>query len=253
LICIIVFFLIAISPKKTVEIKVLSFSIHHGKNYWAESNLRDVLKVIDQEKLDLIALQEVDSVLSGDRVSFQLRQLAVQTGYHYIYGASGRVEDGVYGVGILSKWPLENTQKLPLPHSAGMDARVMVCGLISPAKGRYLRLCNARLEYASQFDRSLQSAFIHQVLSPSVQPVLLAMDMGSRPGEQPYSFFENGWVDAAQGSSFSTLPQGKPDERIDYLLALKNTSVRIKDYKVVREYATTSNHFPILATFELWE
>ncbi|MBU1821510.1 MAG: endonuclease/exonuclease/phosphatase family protein [Bacteroidetes bacterium] len=241
---------VVLAQKKPVEVRVLSFSINHGKNYWAESNIREVLKIIEKEKPDLIALQEIDSVVLDARVSFHIRQLAVQTGYHFVYGASGAEEGGTYGVGILSKWPLENTQKLPLPHSAATDARVMVCGLVSPVKGRYFRFCTARLDYSSIFDRALQSAFIHQVLSPSVQPVLLAMDLGARPGEQSQTFFQADWMDAAQTSVEPTLSQGQPGDRFDYLLALKNTDVRVVSYEVLREHATISSHLPVIAVFE---
>jgi endonuclease/exonuclease/phosphatase family metal-dependent hydrolase len=250
--CLIGFFPVVLAQKKSVEVRVLGYSINHGKNYWAESNIREVLKIIEKEKPDLIALQEVDSVVLGDRVEFHIRQLAVQTGYYYVYGASGPDEEGTYGVGILSRWPLEKTQTLPMPHSATADPRVLVCGVVSPAKGRYLRFCNARLDYSSVFDRALQSAFIHQVLSPSVQPVLLSMDMGARPGEQPQSYFQADWIDAAQSSVESTLAQGKPGDRFDYLLALKNTDVRLVSYKVLGEYPKVSNHLPVMAVFELW-
>ncbi len=242
----------ASQPRRSIEIRIISFSINHGKDFWAESNLRHVIQLINTYKPHLVALQETDSLVASGKIRFHLRQLSVQTGYHYLYGASGKLENGTYGVGVLSIWPFENTQKIALPASAAMASKVMVCGLVSPVGGQHLRVCSARLDYASGFDRALQAAFVNQILSPSIQPVLLGMDMGARPSEQPYSFFQTGWLDAAADSANPTLSLGATGDRVDYLFALKNSNVRIKSYEVLADSPTASDHLPVLATFELW-
>lgn len=247
------FCLVASRPDRPVEVRVLSFNMHHGEDQWGESNLRYVLKVIHDQKPHLVALQAVDSLVEDNgRVNHQLRRLAAQTGMYYLYGASDSLSNGSHGVGLLSRWPFENTQKLPLPHSPGADPRAMVCGLISPVRGLTFRICTARLEYASVFDRALQSAYINQVLASSIQPVLLAMDMGARPNEQPYFSYRTDWVDAAKGSFLPTWTEGISGDRLDYIMALKNTRVRAKTYKVIRDYPAASDHYPIVATFEFW-
>ncbi len=226
--------------------------MHHGEDKWKNSNLRDIVKLIGEHKPDIVAFQAVDSLVENGQVNYQLRRLAVQAGMHYLYAASDSISRGTHGVGILSRWPFDNTQKMYLPHSAGADPRVMACGLISPVKGLTFRMCTVRMEYASVFDRALQSAFVNQMLEPSIQPVLLAMDMGARPNEQPYFSYHANWMDAAKGSYLPTWTEGISGDRLDYLMVLKNTRVRVKSYKVVRDYPNTSDHFPILATFEFW-
>lgn len=239
-------------PERAVEVRVLSFNMHHGEDKWGESNLRYVLKIIRDQKPHLVALQAVDSLVENGQVNHQIRRLAAQTGMYYLYAASDSLSNGSHGVGILSQWPFENSQKLSLPNSPGADPRTMLCGLINPVKGLSFRICNARLEYASVFDRAMQSAYVNQILAPSIQPVLLALDMGARPNEQPYFSYRSGWMDAAKGSYLPTWTEGISGDRFDYLLALKNTRVRVKSYKVIRDYPEASDHFPILATFEFW-
>ncbi|WP_373511659.1 endonuclease/exonuclease/phosphatase family protein [Persicitalea sp.] len=239
-------------PQQACEVKVLSFNMHHGEDKWGNSNLRDVVKLIANHKPDIVALQAVDSLLEDGKINHQLRRLAVQAGMHYLYAASDSVSNGSHGVGILSRWSFENTQKMSLPHSVGADPRVMACGLVSPIKGFTFRVCTVRMEYASMFDRALQSAFVNRMLEPSIQPVLLAMDMGARPNEQPYFSYHDNWMDAAKGSYLPTWTEGISGDRLDYLMALKNTKVRVKAYKVIKDYPTTSDHYPILATFEFW-
>lgn len=245
-------FLMGSRFQKAVEVRVLSYNIRHGENKWGESNLRDVLKVIQQHKPHLVALQAVDSLDENGVVNHQLRRLAAQTGMYYLYGASDSTSNGSQGVGILSQWPFEKSQKLILPNSPGADPRALLCGLVSPVKGLSFRICNARLEYASVFDRALQSAYVNQLLVNSIQPVLLALDMGARPNEQPYYSYRAQWLDAAKGSYLPTWTEGVSGDRLDYLMALKNTRVRVKSYKVIQEYPDASDHYPILATFEFW-
>ena len=49
-----------------------------------------------------------------------------------------------------------------------------------------------------------------------------------------------------------TWNEGLPGDRLDYIFALLNNKVRIKNYKVLRNYPGVSDHYPILATIEFW-
>ena len=217
-----------------------------------EPNLMEILKIIKEHKPDLVALQAVDSIINGGKTQFQLRQLAIQTGMHYTYGVADRSESGTQGVGILSVWPFEKTQTISLPTTQGADPKVLLCGLIRHSRNLTFRFCNSRLEYASIVDRAFQAAYINQMLGSSIQPVLLGMDMGARPNEQPYFSFRKRWQDAAQGSQLETWNEGLPGDRLDYIFVLLNNKVRVKDYKVIRNYPQVSDHYPILATVEFW-
>lgn len=244
--------LLGSQPRRAVEIKVMSFNIRHGLDKNEGSNLRDILNIIKENKPDLIALQAVDSLAENGKVQFQLRQLAIQTGMFYSYGIADKSENGAQGVGILSVWPFEKTQTISLPVTQGADPKVLLCGLIKHSRNLTFRFCNSRLEYASVMDRALQAAYINQMLVNSIQPVLLGMDMGARPNEQPYFSFRKNWQDAAQGSQMETWNEGIPGDRLDYIFVLLNNKVRVKNYKVLRNYPHVSDHYPILSTIEFW-
>lgn len=217
-----------------------------------ESNLMDVLKIIKENSPDLVAIQAIDSLVGDGKIQFQLRQLAIQTGMHYAYGVADRSENGTQGVGLLSVWPFEKTQGINLPTTRGADPKLLLCGLIRQSRNLTFRFCNSRLEYASMMDRALQAAYINQMLGGSIQPVVLGMDMGARPNEQSYFSFRKRWQDAAQGSQLETWNEGLPGDRLDYIFVLLNNKVRVKDYKVIRNYPQVSDHYPILATVEFW-
>jgi endonuclease/exonuclease/phosphatase family metal-dependent hydrolase len=246
------FVLLASQPRKAVEMRIMSFNIRHGLGMNEESNMMDILRIINENKPDLVALQAVDSLINNGKTQFQLRQLATQTGMYFTYGAAEHSESGSQGVGILSAWPLEKSQTITLPSTPGADPKVLHCGLIRHSRNLTLRFCNSRLEYASVMDRALQSAYINQMLQGSIQPVVLGMDMGARPNEQPYFSFRQKWQDAAQGSQVETWNEGIPGDRLDYIFVLLNNKVRVKDYKVIRNYPKASDHYPIIATVEFW-
>ncbi|CAG4993274.1 hypothetical protein DYBT9275_01138 [Dyadobacter sp. CECT 9275] len=239
-------------PRRGAEIKVMSFNVRHGEGMDEKSNLMGILRIIREQKPDIVTLQAVDSLVSDSKTQFQLRQLAVQTGMHYLYGVAEESENGSQGVGILSRWPFENSQVIKLPSTPGADPKILLCGLISHSRYLTFRICNSRLEYASVIDRALQAAYINRMLEESIQPVMLGMDMGARPNEQPYFSFRKKWQDAGQGSQLGTWAEGLPGDRLDYIFVLLNNKVRVKNYRVVRGYPQVSDHFPIVATIEFW-
>jgi endonuclease/exonuclease/phosphatase family metal-dependent hydrolase len=241
-------------PARSVEVRVLSYNIRYGENNWGDSNLREVLSVIRRTRPHVVALQAVDSLWIEEegRLRFQLRQLATQLGMYYVYGAADSIRGGSQGVGLLSVWPFEKTQQLLMPRADSSDPRTLLCGLIFLPRKLSFRVCTARLEYASVTDRAFQAAFINHALGSSVQPVVVAMDMGARPNEQPYFSFTENWLDAARGSQLPTWVEGLPGDRLDYIFVLKNTKVNVKEYNVIRDFPDASDHYPILTTLEFY-
>lgn len=248
-----------VTPVKPLELKIMSFNIQYGNDYWGESNLRTVLTIIEEEKPHLIAFQAVDSVEVNGRVRHRLKQLALQTGMFYSYGAAEEILGGTQGVGILSRFPLSKTQKFALPDSPSatqstptVSPRVLLCTFLEYAMGRGLRFCCSRIEYAAGVERAIQAAYINGLLNESIQPVILGVDLGARPNEQPYFSFRKKWVDTGKGSVLSTWAEGTPGDRFDYIFVLDNARMRVKEYKVIRRFPEASDHFPIVATIELW-
>lgn len=246
-------------PQNSLELKIMSFNIQYGNDYWGESNLRTVLKIIEEEKPHLIAFQAVDSVEVNGRVRHRLKQLALQTGMYYSYGAAEEIAGGTQGVGILSRFPLSKIQKFALPdspsatqRSATVSPRVLLCAFLEYARGKGLRFCCSGIEYAAGVERAIQAAYINGLLNESIQPVILGVDLGARPSEQPYFSFRKKWVDTGKGSTLSTWAEGTPGDRFDYIFVLDNVRMRVKDYKVIRRFPEASDHFPIVATIELW-
>lgn len=240
-----------LTPKvEPVTVKILSFNIRHGEDNFGVSNLRTVVRLIQEHKPHLVALQGVDSMVTDGKLRYHVRQIALQTNMYYAYAASDRTEEGSHGVGLLSVWPFEKLQKMALPGRPDTSPRMLLCGLIRYSGKLTFRFCNTQLDYASALDRGLQAAYLNQLLGESIQPVILAVDMGVKPNEQPYFSFRKNWFDAARGSQLSTRVDGLPGERMDYIFIQEQQRVRVGSYKLIRDYPDASSHYPILTTIE---
>jgi endonuclease/exonuclease/phosphatase family metal-dependent hydrolase len=245
--------LVSAQTKTGVSIKVMSFNIQHGENDQEESNLVDVLKILRTYQPDLVAFQAIDSFVMDGKLQFQIRRLAVQTGMYYAYAPSEKFVFGTQGVAILSKWEIEKKQLIHLPTAqSNKDTKSMLCGLIRPNKNLSFRFCSCSLDQTSPMDRGLQAAYVNRILESSIQPIIVGMDMGAKPQEQPYSYFKTKWKDVGQSSQDPTRSNGAAGDRKDYVFVLQNSRFKISNYKVITRYPHVSNRFPIMANIEFW-
>src|SRR5690606_40296823 len=88
-------------------------------------------------------LQEVDvnTIRSGKGIN-QAAELARLTGMNYFFVKGIDYQGGDYGVGILSKFPILETDslRLPMKEGAGGEPRVLAMVTVEPAKGKKLLL-----------------------------------------------------------------------------------------------------------------
>lgn len=97
-------------------LRVLSYNIHKGiggrdRRYQPER----ILEVIDQERPDLVCLQEVDRHVRRSRHHDQPRMLAKWFGAEaHLYQLNVRLQQGGYGNLILSRFPFRETHQVSL-------------------------------------------------------------------------------------------------------------------------------------------
>jgi endonuclease/exonuclease/phosphatase family metal-dependent hydrolase len=70
----------------TVQVRVLSYNIHHGAGTDGELDLPRIANVIRRLKPDLVALQEVDKKTQRSRGVDQAAELGRLTGMHAVFG-----------------------------------------------------------------------------------------------------------------------------------------------------------------------
>ena len=88
-------------------IRVLAYNIHHGEGMDSVLDLARIAALIRDADPDLVALQEVDSVVERTERTDQAAELGRLTGMEYRFGSFMPYQGGAYGMAVLSRWPIE--------------------------------------------------------------------------------------------------------------------------------------------------
>ena len=231
---------------KPMTLKVMTFNIHHGENNVGKTNLTRVVELVKEYQPDFVALQEIDSVVPRSGKLNQMRILSLLCDYHSAFSAAIDLQGGKYGLGILSKRPIEHVQKLKLPNPDSTEQRILMCALVPLSEGKSIRFCNTHLDHKSALNRGLQAAIINENLQNSIYPVILGGDFNATADHHTLEALTKYWNDAGANSTQATYPgNGK---RIDYFWTHQSAPFKVVEYKVLDE-PVASDHLPILVTY----
>ena len=104
------------------EMSVVSWNIRVGvgpdrnwKGEDAPKNLQAIAEAIQKWEADIVLLQEVDRGSARTKGIDQLAILGEATGMHTAWAPAIEEETMLYGIGILSRWPIEESHAIKLP------------------------------------------------------------------------------------------------------------------------------------------
>jgi len=236
-----------------VDIKVMTFNIHHGKGMDKRIDLARVAEVIDQSDADLIGLNEVDSYFS--KRSFfenQAEWLANELKMDHAFSPSvskkskGMAEARQFGNALLSRYPITGmkTHLFKLP---GMEGRSMLEASIE-ADGLPLQVGVAHLSLNPLLHHR-QTSFIVQYFHNNPDPVILMGDWNMKPGSKGWrnltETFQDAWHETGNGPGY-TYSSLRPRMRLDYIFTTRN--LEIVKAEVFTKIPVASDHLPLLAT-----
>jgi endonuclease/exonuclease/phosphatase family metal-dependent hydrolase len=150
-----------------LKLKIGSFNIANGA--YVSHNLKKLADDIKEFDLDIVGLQEVDRFASRSQYLDTMKKLSELTGYKYYYfskainigGDPAKYgQDGEYGTGILSKYPItfEETTQLA---SGGYEQRVLGHAVIQ-VEDAEVHFFNAHLTYNTLNVRKAQMEAIEE-------------------------------------------------------------------------------------------
>lgn len=183
-----------------IHITVMSYNI---KNAYGGSTLEQIADVINDEDLDYVALQEVDSVTSRVNWLNEPRELGNLTNMYWDFAKGINFGGGSYGNSMLSKLPILKTVKVPLP---GAEARSALLTDIDLSNGA--NPDNATVTFISTHwmngdsQSQLESAIIINAYIDSIikadivsenWPFILLGDLNARNGSNPINEMKNHW------------------------------------------------------------
>jgi endonuclease/exonuclease/phosphatase family metal-dependent hydrolase len=237
------------SPQKDT-LTVMTYNIHQGYNTNGRIDPWQILQPIQEVSPDILVLQESDTNRVSSTNVDMVQWLSCQLDMYCYSGPSTR--DQIYGVCILSRFPLSNMVTYFMPSIE--DQRVLVRADIQWA-GNPVSIYAVHMGLSEE-DRTNQIAFILNILDENDNPVLLMGDTNSVPDSPQIKKITCGlkdsWVVAGNspldpaGNTFDSL---ELYERIDYILIspqLKATSCHV----IRGVYG--SDHIPLWAEIA-WE
>jgi endonuclease/exonuclease/phosphatase family metal-dependent hydrolase len=217
---------------RTVELRVLVYNIHAGKDATGADNLGRVARLVREHDVDIALLQEVDSLTSRSGGVDQTSTLARLSGRHGVFGRTLDYQGGGYGIAILSRFPVraDTLVHLPVepPQERAGGSREPRGALLATVETRAgpVHLLDTHLDASKGDDFRLQEARHVVALLDSLRrsgaPVLAGGDFNA-PVESPViglladAGWRDGWVACGGSGPGLTYPAGAPVKRIDFL------------------------------------
>lgn len=237
------------SINKQSELKVLTYNIHHA-NPPSKPGVIDIdaiCRVIQQSDADIVALQEVDVLTNRSGKIDEAKIIAEKLSMNYQFFKAIDHDGGDYGLAILSKFPVQNPENIPLPQVEEAENRTLAL-LQVKVKDTWICIANTHLDASrSDKNRLVQMQFIVDRMAKTDIPVILCGDLNTVPTSEVIQILDKQFKRTCVNDCLPTSPQGNPRRTIDYI-ATKNFSWPQKSIEVIAEtYA--SDHRPVKVIF----
>ncbi|MEO9144642.1 MAG: endonuclease/exonuclease/phosphatase family protein [Ginsengibacter sp.] len=231
-------------------LRILSYNIHHGCDTSEKLQLQNMADLIRKSNVDIVGLEEVDSVCKRSENTDQAKILGKLTGMHYVFVRHFAFEGGSYGLALLSKYPISDLEnnRLPVLTQENGNTRAFLTATLHVPHHKKILVGVAHLDYRDDSSRVHQSAIILNMFKDKKMPVLLLGDLNAAPESKAVLRLKELFTDANR-TDYKTFPAGHPREKIDYILVNKDHYLKTIDepfYDVL-----FSDHFPIGATIEI--
>lgn len=230
-------------PQRENTTRLMSFNIHHAEGMDGKFDVERIGSLIQNTIAEVVALQEVDSVVGrSGKIDIMLR-LEKQTGMFASFGFSILHDGGKYGNGVLTREKPLNVIKIALPGVSEARTALIV------ELNRYV-VVNTHLSL-SEAKRIESVRLITEAISGYRKPVFLLGDLNALPGSAPIKFLEKDWQLLSNANS-KTYPSDEPAETLDYVWGYKaNGETYARFGSRVIDDKISSDHRPLFVDVRL--
>ncbi|MEV8058645.1 endonuclease/exonuclease/phosphatase family protein [Streptomyces antimycoticus] len=240
------------------RLRVATFNIHHGASPADVLDLERVARVIQDLRVDVVGLQEVDRFWKRSGFVDQPAWLGERLGMRHAFGANldldpeepGRPRRQ-YGTAVLSREPIRSWTNIHLPLVPGHEQRGLLRATLE-VRGGCVDFAVTHLQHDDTMERERQAARIVELLGSSPERTVLVGDLNATP-ETPEIGILTGalddvWPRAGSGDGF-TYDALDPHARIDFHLASRD--LRPLTAQVVTADPEASDHLPVVSDLEM--
>ena len=236
-----------------VQLRVLSYNIHHGAGIDRKLDLPRIAKVIRSANPDIVALQEVDQNAARTGSVDQPGELAELTKMQVAFGANIELQGGYYGNAILSKHPITEFKNHLLPNLDGGERRgVLAAEIALPTLSRPLLVLGTHFDHRrDDQERVLSAEKVNSLFAVNPRPAILMGDFNDVIDSKTLKVLSSKWK-PTNPSVMPTIPVGDPNKQIDFVLVRPFANWKIIETRVLDE-AVASDHRAIYSVLELNE
>ncbi|MBD8489142.1 endonuclease/exonuclease/phosphatase family protein [Echinicola sp. CAU 1574] len=232
------------AQQKSDTLTVISYNLRFGE----KASMREFSEFIKEQDADLVALQEVDIKTFRERAPHQngkdfMGELAYYTGMFAAFGKTIDHAGGYYGIGLLSKYPINSVERILLPFTEnGKEQRAFLVANIDLPQQSII-FVSTHLDYTNTEERQLQVQAINKKLTDNKKPILLCGDFNARPKSTEIQVDMNKWILLDNGKP--TASSDEPKYKIDYIFGYPKISWELLHSDTPPKLL--SDHLPIVS------
>jgi endonuclease/exonuclease/phosphatase family metal-dependent hydrolase len=223
-------------------VRVLAYNIHHGAGMDLKLDLERIAKLIKDLDPDLVALQEIDSVVTRTEGVNQADVLGRLTEMTAVFGEFMPYQGGKYGMAVMSKWPIWESTNHRLPDGSEPRSALGI-RVQSPKTGRELNFVSIHF-YETKAERLAQAQALAMAYEGVDSPVILAGDYNSEPDSPVIAFLKEQWGFVDKGADNFTFSSFEPVREIDYFALRPFDAFKVLNQFTIDE-PVASDHKPI--------
>lgn len=240
----------AADGEQSTTIRLAAYNIKHGRGMDNRVDLERVAAVLRKLNPDLIALQEVDRGCSRSGKVDQAAALGKLLGMHHRFAQFMGFQGGLYGMAVLSRFPVEKVIRHQL--APGAEPRCALEVIVRPAKSAPpLSFVSIHNDWTKEPFRLAQANDLIRGLTERKNPIVLAGDFNAEPGAASLIQLKKaGFMFLAKKNNGNTFPSPAPTIEIDYF-ATRGISYKVPPLTQVHDERVASDHRPILMDLPL--
>lgn len=230
----------------------MTYNIHVGIGMDKKLDLPRIAAVINEQKPDLVGLQEVDRGVTRTQRVDEIVELARLTKMNYDFAFNLHYQGGQYGVAILSRSPIKAMEHRLYQNLREAERRGFIRAEVT-VRGVTLNFVTTHLDYQYDDGRLFEARQLLAALKDLKGPLIVVGDFNDVPSGEAYKLmrhqFDDTWMDSHQDDPGFSYPADKPAKRIDYIFTRSSDRVRTKRAWIVNTLA--SDHVPLVADLEI--
>lgn len=241
-------------PVKETFLKVMTYNVHHCNppaKVETDIDMEAIANVIKTESPDLVALQEIDVNTTRSGITLdQAKELGRLTGMSYYFAKALDYKGGAYGVAILSRFPILESDKQLLPKKEGIAGEQRVIAWVTVEMPNKKKLVFASTHFDLADHRLVQAQKVQEIFKDLTLPLIFGGDFNEGPGAPAINYLDTYFTRSCPKVCLNTIPTDIPTKAIDLIFYKPKTAFEVvKSYTIPEQKA--SDHLPLVVNFKI--